>query len=87
MVSKVFPAILLFIAVGCTHALHVHHMGDMQPFNSSADYKRITAQSEQFTIMGMVKQTDYVNEVFAQLEQKCPDGEITGIQTRYSTSH
>ena len=77
--------ILLFFLGGCTHTLHQYHVSDVEPSNS--DYKSISAYSEQFVVMGFVTDTDYVNHAFSKLQKKCPSGRVTGIHTRYSTSH
>lgn len=86
MIRSLLLIFILALANGCTHAVHLNHQGDIQPMKGK-EFTRIKAEGEQHTILGMVQQTDYVNEAFAQLEEKCPDGKITGIQTRYSTSH
>ena len=77
--------LLLILATGCTHAVHMNHQGDLQPLKG--EFTRIKAEGSQHTILGFVQETEYVNEAFEQLQEKCPDGKITGIQTRYSTSH
>ena len=73
--------------MGCTHALHQYHAGDLEPFDAKSDFQRVWAESEQFVFMGFVTETNYADEAFAQLQSKCPSGKITGIHTRYSTSH
>ena len=50
------------------------------------EYRVVEARGEQFTVLGMVGQTEYVDDAFRDLQAQCPSGEITGIQTRYSTS-
>ncbi|MBT6178431.1 MAG: hypothetical protein HOI23_14390 [Deltaproteobacteria bacterium] len=84
---KAFALVLMFITMGCTHALHQNHTSDYQldrPFN---DYRFIQSRQEQFVVMGMIGETDYANAAFADLKKQCPNGTITGIQTRHSTSH
>jgi len=79
--------ILMFMASGCTHALHQNHTSDYQldrPFN---DYRLIKARSEQFVVLWIVSDTNYANDAFDELKRQCPAGIITGIQTRHSTSH
>lgn len=81
-------ALLAAGLTGCSHALHEYHVGDMDKVNYSAKkHKRITATKEQFTVMGFVTETNYVNEAYRALERQCPSGRVTGINTRYSTSH
>ena len=45
------------------------------------------ARTEQFAVMGMVGNTDYVEQAYRDLQNQCPKGEIQGIVTHYSTSH
>lgn len=71
----------------CTHALHMVHEGDLSPSAKLGEARRIKAEGEQRVVMGFVRQTDYVDQARAKLEAQCRDGQITGIQSRYSTSH
>lgn len=73
--------------LGCTHSLHVSDLQDIQPSIHSKSARRIKAESEQFTVLGFVTQTDYVDKAYEDLMRRCPNGEITGITTRFSTSH
>lgn len=82
--------VLMFVATflgGCTHALHQYHAGELTPKVANKKYERIKSMGEQTAILGFVTETQYVNEAWAQLQQKCEGGEITGVHTRYSTSH
>lgn len=79
--------ILMFIASGCTHALHQNHTSDYQLDRPLNDYRFIQARYEQFVVMGFVSETRYADDAFAELKRQCPAGTITGIQTRHSTSH
>ena len=81
-------AIFLLSLGGCTHSVHQYHVSDVVRFSqSSTDHKRVSASSEQFVVMGFVHDTDYVNRAFSKLQEQCPSGRVTGIHTRYSTSH
>ena len=77
----------MFWVSGCTHALHQNHTSDYKLTAPLSDYRLIEARYEQRVVLGFVQQTHYVDDAFAELRRQCPDGEITGIQTRYSTSH
>ncbi|HRK06690.1 MAG TPA: hypothetical protein PLZ57_02880 [Pseudobdellovibrionaceae bacterium] len=72
---------------GCTHALHMVHEGDLSPSAKLGEARRVMAEGEQRVVMGFVGQTDYVDQARAKLEAQCRGGQITGIQSRYSTSH
>lgn len=47
----------------------------------------VKATAEQFTILGFVYDTDYVDRAKKELIQQCPSGQLTGITTEISTSH
>ena len=74
------------ITSGCAYSIHVNHTSDFQATQPLSEYRLVEARGEQFSILGFVTQTDYVDEAFTTLQSECPRGQITGIQTRYSTS-
>ncbi len=71
----------------CSHSIHLVHVSDFSPYQSKKADRPITAESEQFSIMGFNSDTKYVDDAYAQLMSKCKDGIIEGITTQYSTSH
>lgn len=73
--------------VSCTHAVHMVETQGVQPGVYAKGAERISSESQQFTIMGVVTETNYVNEAHRQLIAKCPTGNIGGVATRFSTSH
>jgi len=73
--------------VGCTHALHVNHISDFQTALPLSELRVIDARAEQHVVLGFVDQTDYADDAYRRLMNQCVGGEVTGIQTRYSTSH
>lgn len=77
----------VMMLAGCTHALHMVHEGDLAPSAKLGEARRVMAEGEQRVVMGFVRQTDYVDQARAKLEAQCRGGQITGIQSRYSTSH
>ena len=79
--------ILALAFSGCTKSLHLYHAGDLRPLSQNAEFKRVSAEAEQYVFMGFVGNTDYANQAFENLEKECPNGEIIGIHTRHSTSH
>ncbi|NJL25856.1 MAG: hypothetical protein HC902_12260 [Calothrix sp. SM1_5_4] len=86
------PLLVLAAAVlglaGCTHSLHVAHYSDFSPtFAAFQKGEWVEAEGEQFTFMGFVTQTNYVNTALNNLVNQCPNGNIQGIQTQYSTDH
>jgi hypothetical protein len=79
---------LLLLAGGCAHSVHQYQVSDAGTANlqRAAKAQAITADGEQFVILGFTANTDYVEEAFERLRVQCPDGEIARIHTRYSTS-
>ena len=80
--------VLTSLMIGCTHSLHVSHVSDFSPtFKSYAQGELVRARQEQFTVLGFVTETNYVDLAYQQLQQQCPQGQIQGITSQYSTSH
>ncbi|MEY4630572.1 MAG: hypothetical protein RIQ81_692 [Pseudomonadota bacterium] len=86
---KAFAALAfcMSVATGCTHSVHMVHVSDFAPHEPFEGGKVVKATGEQFAIMGFVSDTNYVNKAYASLQAKCPNEEIQGITTQYSTSH
>ncbi len=89
--NRATPALLLlfglFSAVSCTHSIHQVAVSDYSPFAPYAEGKLVQASSEQTVIMGFTDSTAYVSRAATKLMEQCPEGEIRGITTQYSTSH
>lgn len=88
MLRVLFFNALLMISVGCTHSIHLVNVSDFSP--TYREYNKgelVKAKAEQFTIMGFVDNTDYVNEAYGKLLASCPRGTVQGITTQYLTSH
>lgn len=78
--------ILLFVFLtSCSHSLHQYHIGEVVSIRKKYKLTQVDSTSEQFVFLGFVTQTDYVNEAFKKLQNKCSSGVVTGINTRYST--
>lgn len=79
---------LFALVSGCTHSLHLAHVSDFSPtFSSYNKGELVKAKGEQFVVLGMVGNTNYVEDAYAQLLNNCEGGAIQGITTLYSTSH
>lgn len=64
----IFFSLLSFIFVGCTHSLHVAHVSDFSPtFKEYSKGELVKARAEQFTVMGIVTDTNYVNDAYTKL--------------------
>ena len=79
--------LVLVLSSGCVYSLHMNHTSDLELDGPLSEYSVVEARTVQPTVLGMVAQTDYVDRAFLRLQEQCPAGKITGIQTRYSTSH
>lgn len=71
---------------GCAHSIHQVHTSDFMPAAQITSGRMLKATSEQFTILGFVGDTNYVEEAYKDLMNQCSDGVITGVTTQYSTS-
>ena len=80
-------AVLLALAVSCTHSIHLVHVSGFDPGVPLDQGKLVEAQSEQFVILGITDDSDYVNQAHAKLLSACTSGSLQGITTQFSTSH
>lgn len=71
----------------CSSSVHQYNAGDVRSPLPAKSIKKISAESEQFTILGFVFDTNYVTEAVDKLNEQCPDAWIQGIIIRYSTAH
>ena len=83
--KNIILIVLTLTAFSCAHSIHQVYTSDFSPSAKLDSGKLVTAKSEQFVILGFVKQTDYVNQAYLNLINQCP-GQITGITTQLSTS-
>ena len=77
----------LGIGTGCTFAVHQNHTSDFVLAKPLSEHRTIEARDEQQVILGITGQTDYVDNAYRRLMNQCEGGTVTGIQSRYSTSH
>ncbi len=82
---RILATALLLTA--CTHSIHHVHTSSFEPYGGFGDGNPISAQSEQFVVMGFAGNTDYVEQAQKDLMSQCSGGRIKGISTQYSTSH
>lgn len=83
---KPYFLVLLLALTGCAHSLHEVHVSDFLPRRSLEAAPIVKADAEQFVILGLVFDTDYVNVAYNKLQKACPKGAISGITTQYMTS-
>ncbi len=86
---KGFLVLVIFaLGAGCTHSLHLSHVSDFSPTYKAYNQGRLVkARAEQFTVMGFVTETNYVDQCLKSLKEQCPGGRIQGITTQISTDH
>ena len=75
---------LVLFAPSCAYSVHQYYAGDFEKAASKG--RIITADSEQFVILSITGNTDYVEQAYHRLLDQCPKGRIVGVNTRYSTS-
>lgn len=85
--KNLFILLIFVFLTSCTHSLHQYHVGEVEFVPKKYKKIQVDSKSEQRVILGFVTQTDYVNDAFKKLQNKCASGMVTGINTRYSTSH
>lgn len=93
-------AVLVALALaGCNTAIHQVHVSDFSPHpRPSLFAKPVYAHAEQRTVLGFEvawvddrtklrpSTTGYVDEAWAALRERCPDGNLTAL-TAESTTH
>jgi hypothetical protein len=87
MFKKILPLFLIGIALSaCTHSIHFSHMSDVLP-GKQKGARYINVESQRHVFLGFIFNTNYVEEARQKLMAACPNAEITGINTKYITSH
>lgn len=79
--------LLILCLSSCTHSVHMYTAGDVDAPVKPESMKKITAESEQFTVLGFVYDTNYIDQAVEKLRNQCKKGSIHFISSRYSTSH
>jgi len=83
----VLSLLAMLILSACTHSVHLYHVGDIVKAATQDSAQLVTATGEQYTILGFVHDTRYVEEGLAKLQAQCSSGTLQNIQSRFSTSH
>jgi|APSaa5957512535_1039671.scaffolds.fasta_scaffold19116_3 hypothetical protein len=74
------------LITGCGHSIHMVHVSGFNEMQLVDSKRQVEARAEQFVVMGFITQNNYVNQVYKQLLATCPNGNISGITTKFSTS-
>jgi hypothetical protein len=87
MLKKILPLLMLgLLFTGCTHSIHFSHMSDVLP-NKQKGARFINVEAKRTVFLSFVFNNDFVEEARQKLMAACPNAEITGINTKYITSH
>jgi hypothetical protein len=81
---RTLAILIYFLLAGCAYSVHQVHVADYD-FKTKAP-REISSAAEQFVVLGFTQNTDYVDLAWNQLKQKCDRGEISGVNTRFSTA-
>lgn len=76
----------LLLLSGCAHSVHSVYISDFGGYQKLEHGEVVKASAEQFAVMGFVYDTNYVETARTKLIAQCPQGDISGISTQYSTS-
>ncbi len=85
--KQLLTVFLLLVLGACTHSVHVVYAGSDSLTKTVDSKKLIKAEAEQFSVLGFVGNTEYVDDAAVKLAKQCPDKEIHGVVTEYWTSH
>ena len=84
MKNIVLVCLLGFLLTSCAHSVHQYGVSEYSP-KIKRSTKRIVVEKEQQVVFYFADNTDYVDQAYDELQRKC-SGEISGINTRFSTS-
>lgn len=75
----------LFLS-GCAYSVHNVYVSDFGAYPKLEQGQMVKASAEQHVVMGFVYETNYVDQARKKLIDQCPQGDISGISTQFSTS-
>jgi hypothetical protein len=74
------------VLTSCAYSVHDVHVSDFTPYQPlEKKGEVIQSQASQFTVMGFVSDTRYVDTARVDLEKKCSGGDISGVVTQLYT--
>lgn len=71
---------------GCAYSVHNVYISDFSGYPKLEQGQMVKATAEQEVVLGFVYETDYVDQARKKLIAQCPEGDISGISTQFSTS-
>jgi hypothetical protein len=76
----------LLLLSGCAYSIHDVYISDFNSYQKLEQGEIVKSTAEQTVVMGFVYDTDYVDLARRKLVAQCPQGDISGISTQFSTS-
>jgi hypothetical protein len=73
------------LSSGCTYSVHQVALGTFDDLPPNARLRPIEAEGDQKVFIA-TGDTDFADEAMQQLAERCPGGQVVGIQARHSTS-
>jgi hypothetical protein len=77
--------LLSFFITSCMSSIHQFQQSDPVSFEEYSTAKKVEASAEQFTFLGFVNQTNYVEEAVTRLLETCPNGRVQQIGVVFKT--
>lgn len=77
---------LVALSTACSHSVHEVHTAGFGTIPGTGPAHPIKVEAEQKVVIA-TGNTDFVDDAYQLLLEKCPAGEIRNIQARWSSSH
>lgn len=76
---------ILFLLMNCMSSIHQFSQSDAVMIQDYSSAKKIESEGSQFTILGFIYDTNYVEQAVEKLIEQCPNGEVDKIGTVFKT--
>jgi hypothetical protein len=81
------PFFFAFILLSsCAHSVHQNSIGGFAPYAARAEGHVVIADVEEKIVFANFSKFEMLDQAYAVLLGKCPQGEIVGVSTRYLSS-
>lgn len=80
----ILPVFIFLLS--CGFSVHNVYVSDFLPVTDMKAEEQVEVTKKQFVVLGIVFDTNYVDEAYRELVSKCKEGRIHRITTRYSTA-
>lgn len=71
--------------IGCMHSVHQVALGEHAEVPRAAKVRPVEVETEQKVFLA-TGNTDFADEAMTRLAERCPGGQVVGVQARHSTS-